>query len=194
MKVLLVNDRSSHVAMLREELGRGCDVLAVLDATPALARSAADYAVDVTVIGAVSPQPETLEHVAALWRAAPRPIVLFTDDPDPDRERIQQAIRAGVSGYVVAGLAPARLLPMLHVALARFEADAQLRAELESTRSKLAERKRIEKAKGILMQARGLAEEEAYGEMRKLAMDRKQKLVDIAERIIEAKRLLSVSP
>jgi response regulator NasT len=104
---------------------------------------------------------------------------------------MQRAIRAGVSSYVVAGLAPERLRPILDVALARFEADAALRAELDAARGELQARKRIEKAKGILMQARDLSEEQAYREMRKMAMDRGVKLAQIADRIIDAKSLLS---
>jgi response regulator NasT len=190
MRVLLVDDGGPHVAMLGEEVARlGCEVVGVVDAAVELAATVARLNPDLIIIGAESPQRDTLENIAVVTRQTPRPIVLFTDDPD--RERMQRAIRAGVSSYVVAGLAPARLRPVLDVALARFEADALLRAELEATRDELAARKRIEKAKGILMQARGLDEDAAYRELRKLAMDRGTKLIEIADRIIEAKALLS---
>jgi response regulator NasT len=190
LRVLLVDDDSPHIALLREELARaGCEVVGVLDSAVELAETVADLAPDLIIIGADSPQRDTLEHIAVMTQQTPRPIVLFTDDPD--RERMQRAIRAGVSSYVVSGLTPERLRPVLDVALARFEIDAALRAELDATRGELAARKRIEKAKGILMEARGLTEEAAYRELRKLAMDRGVKLVDIAERIIEAKSLLS---
>jgi response regulator NasT len=190
LRVLLVDDGSPHIEMLRTELGRlGYDVVGVLDAAVELAQSVPRLNPDVIIIGAESPQRDTLEQIAVMSQSAPRPIVMFTDDPD--RERMQRAIRAGVSSYVVAGLAPERLQPILDVALARFEADAALRAELEATRGQLSSRKRIEKAKGILMQSRGLDEEAAFREMRKMAMDRGVKLADIAERIIEAKSLLS---
>ena len=91
---------------------------------------------------------------------------------------------------MVAGLSAPRLAPVLNVAIARFEADAALRAELASTRQELASRKRIERAKGILMKSRGLDEDAAYREMRRLAMDRGIKLADLAERLIEAHSLL----
>lgn len=190
LRVLLVDDGSPHIAMLREELARlGCEVVGVLDAAVELVASVERLNPDLIIIGAESPQRDTLEHIAVMTHQTPRPIVLFTDDPD--RERMQRAIRAGVSSYVVAGLAPERLRPVLDVALARFEAEAALRAELDATRGELAARKRIEKAKGILMQTRGLTEEAAYRELRKLAMDRGVKLAEIAERIIEARSLLS---
>lgn len=190
LRVLLVDDGSPHIAMLREELARlACDVVGVLDAAVELSASVERLNPDLIIIGAESPQRDTLEHIAVMTQQTRRPIVLFTDDPD--RNRMQRAIRAGVSSYVVAGLAADRLRPVLDVALARFEADAELRAELDATRSELAARKRIEKAKGILMTARGLCEEDAYRELRKLAMDRGVKLIDVAEKIIEAKSLLS---
>jgi response regulator NasT len=190
LRVLLVDDGSPHIAMLREELARmDCEVVGVLDAAVELAATVAQLNPDLIIIGADSPQRDTLEHIAVMTAQTPRPIVLFTDDPD--RERMQRAIRAGVSSYVVAGLAPERLRPVLDVALARFEADAALRAELDATRDELAARKRIEKAKGILMESRALTEEAAFRELRKLAMDRGVKLVEIAQRIIDAKALLS---
>lgn len=190
LRVLLVDDGGPHLPLLRDELSRlGCEVLGVLDAAVELAASVARLDPDLVIIGAESPSRDTLEHIAVMSQSAPRPIVLFTEDPD--RTRMQRAIRAGVSSYVVAGLAPERLGPILDVALARFEADAELRAELEAARGELQARKRIEKAKGILMQARGLTEEEAYRELRKLAMDRGLKLAQIADRIIDARSLLS---
>lgn len=190
LRVLLVDDGSPHLPLLRDELSRlGCDVLAVLDAAVELAASVGQLDPDMVIIGADSPSRDTLEHIAVMSQAAPRPIVLFTDDPD--RSRMQRAIRAGVSSYVVAGLAAERLQPILDVALARFEANAALRAELDAARGELQARKRIEKAKGILMQARDCSEDDAYREMRKMAMDRGMKLAQIADRIIEAKSLLS---
>jgi len=190
LRVLLVDDGSPHLPLLRDELSRlGCEVLGVLDAAVELAASVERLGPDLVIIGADSPSRDTLEHIAVMSQSAPRPIVFFTDDPD--RERMQRAIRAGVSSYVVAGLAPERLRPILDVALARFEADAALRAELEAARGELQARKRIEKAKGILMETRGLSEEAAYRELRKMAMDRGLKLVQLADRIIEAKSILS---
>ena len=190
LRVLLVDDGSPHLPMLRDELARiDCEVVGVLDAAVELIARVEALEPDLIIISADSPSRDTLEHVAVMSASARRPIVLFTDDRD--RNRMQRAIRAGVSSYVVAGLAPERLQPVLEVALARFEADAELRAELEATRGQLASRKRIERAKGILMQARALDEEAAYREMRKLAMDRGVKLADIAQQIIDAKFLLS---
>jgi two-component system, response regulator / RNA-binding antiterminator len=190
LRVLLIDDGSPQLAMIHDELARqGHDVRGVVESPIELAAEVTRADPDVIIIAAESPSRDTLEHVAAMSAAAPRPTIVFTEDPD--RALMQRAFRAGVSSYVVAGLAPERLRPVLDVAIARFEQDAALRAELENTRRKLSERKRIERAKGILMQARGLDEEAAYREMRKMAMDRGAGLAEIAHKIIEAKSLLS---
>lgn len=189
LRVLLVDDGSPQLGLLLTELERlGCEVLATVDAAVEMAAAVERLDPEIIIIGADSPSRDTLEHIAVMSQSSPRPIVLFTDDAD--RDRMQRAIRAGVSSYVVAGLSAPRLAPVLNVAVARFEADAALRAELAATRGELAERKTIERAKGILMSSRKLSEEAAYREMRKLAMDRGLRLAQIAERIIEARSLL----
>jgi response regulator NasT len=190
LRVLLVDDGSPHLPLLYQELARlGCTVLGVVDSPVELSRHVAELQPDLIIIGADSPSRDTLEGIAVTSEVTPRPIVLFTDDPD--RGRMQRALLAGVSSYVVRGLAPERLGPILDVALARFEADARLRAELDAARGELVERKRIERAKGILMDARGLSEEAAYRELRRMAMDRGIRLIEAADKVIEAKSLLS---
>ncbi len=92
---------------------------------------------------------------------------------------------------MIAGLDPTRLMPVLQVAIARFEQDRVLRSQLDAAQTQLSERKLIERAKGILMDDVGLSEEQAYKHLRKLAMDRGQRLGQVAERIVEAKDLLN---
>ena len=103
---------------------------------------------------------------------------------------MQRALKAGVSAYVIAGLQAQRLLPVLQVAMARFEQDRALRDQLGDAQSQLTERKLVERAKGILMDDVGLSEDQAYRHLRKLAMDRGQRLGQVAERIVEARDLL----
>jgi response regulator NasT len=108
-------------------------------------------------------------------------VVVFSED-DSDGP-MQQALRAGVSAYVIAGLQPQRLAPVLKVAIARFDQERQLRAQLQDAELKLGERKLIDRAKGLLMDEIGLTEEQAYAHLRKLAMDRGQRLVDVAPQV-----------
>jgi len=107
-----------------------------------------------------------------------------------DARMIRKALRAGVSAYVVDGLSPQRLEPIMDVAIARFEQHQELRRELKVATRKLSDRVVIDRAKGILMKARGLDEDVAYKALRKLAMDRGKPLGEVAEEVVEMARLL----
>lgn len=131
------------------------------------------------------PSRDALESMRALNRDEPRPVVVFAARGDPDQ--IEAAIEAGVAAYVVEGLHPARVRAVVEVAIRRFRAIQALRAELERTRSTLAERALIERAKGVLMQRRRLSESEAYRLMRRWAMDKRQRIVHIAQAILSEK-------
>ena len=123
--------------------------------------------------------------------SCPRPIVLFTRDARSDS--IRDAVHAGVSAYEVYvgdGFAPEHVAPILDAALARFEELQSVRAELAQTKSKLSERKLIDRAKGILMKEKKLPEEEAYRLLRKLAMDRSAPMGTVAEQVITYAKLL----
>ena len=143
---------------------------------------------DVILIDTESPGRDVMEQVVLVSRDQPRPIVMFTDEHDPNVMR--QAIKSGVSAYIVEGIQAQRLQPILDVAMARFESDQALRAELQARDQQLAERKRIELAKGMLMKMKACNEEEAYTLMRRQAMSRQQKLIQVAEQIIAMSELL----
>src|SRR6185436_10464569 len=100
-------------------------------------------------------------------------------------------VQAGVTSYIVDGMSPERLSPIVEVAIARFEAYQALQNELNAAKLKLSERKLVERAKGILMKSRNLPEDQAYRALRKLAMDKNQKLGDVARQVIEVSELLS---
>ncbi|QET02891.1 MULTISPECIES: ANTAR domain-containing response regulator [Cupriavidus] len=138
---------------------------------------------DLVIIASESAARDTIEHVCVSTQHAPRPIVLFTDNDDS--ARIKAALTAGITAYIVDGLRAERVKTVLDVAYARFELDQQLRAELDATKLKLAERKIVERAKGLLMQARGIGEDEAYKRLRSMAMERGIKLVEAAQRVID---------
>jgi len=138
---------------------------------------------DLVIIASESAARDTIEHVCVSTQHAPRPIVLFTDNDDA--QRIKAALSAGITAYIVDGLRADRVKTVLDVAYARFELDQQLRAELDATKVKLAERKTVERAKGLLMEARGISEEDAFKRLRSMAMERGIKLVDAAQRVID---------
>jgi response regulator NasT len=189
LRVMLVDDSQKEVSLLKEGLeAAGYDVVEVSTSAVALLDRVAALRPDVIIIDTDSPTRDTLEQLSFVSARQPRPIVLFTEDRD--NATIQAALKAGVSAYVVAGMQPDRLQPILDVAVARFEQDRALRDELKSVQDRLAERKLVERAKGILMKQKGVDEDEAFRLMRKLAMDRNRKLLDIAQQIIDVAELL----
>jgi len=189
LRIILVDDEPQRTALLSDALmAHGFTVVAVFPTGADLPRQIAALQADVIVADLDSPDRDTLESMRQVTFEQARPVVMFAQDGNP--ETIRAAIEAGVSAYVVDGLKPERVRPVLDVAIARFAQFQELRSELDKARSTLAERKLVERAKGILMKRRGFGEDEAYKLMRKMAMDQKARLVDIANKIIEAAELL----
>ena len=189
LRVMLVDDSQEEVSPLQEGLvSAGYDIVVVSALGLALAERVKEFEPDVIIIDTESPSRDVLEHISVVSAHDPRPIVLFTEDRE--NATIQAALKAGVSAYVVAGIQADRLQPILDVAVARFEREQALREELRDAQTKLIERKVIERAKGILMQQKGVSEEEAFRLLRKLAMDRNTKVLDIARQIVDVAKLL----
>ncbi|QUN28798.1 ANTAR domain-containing protein [Cupriavidus sp. KK10] len=188
LRILLVRDPHDadplNVEIIRGGLvSAGFTEIQIVDADLRLPDVITATQPDMLIIASESAARDTIEHVCVSTQHAPRPIVLFTDNDDS--QRIKAALTAGITAYIVDGLRAERVKTVLDVAYARFELDQQLRAELDATRLKLAERKVVERAKGLLMQARGLSEDEAYKRLRGMAMERGLKLVDAAQRVID---------
>ncbi|AJE15601.1 MULTISPECIES: ANTAR domain-containing response regulator [Stutzerimonas] len=189
LRILLIDDTPKKVGRLRCALiDAGFDVIDDHGSIIDLPERVEAIRPDVVLIDTDSPSRDVMEQVVMVSRDRPRPIVLFTEDDRPDVMR--QAIRAGVSAYIVEGIQAQRLKPILEVAMARFESDQAIRAQLQARDQQLADRKRIEQAKGLLMKMRHCNEEEAYTLMRRQAMSRQQKLIQVAEQIIAMHELL----
>lgn len=179
----------SKLGRLRAALSEaGFEIIEAPDLTIDLPACVETVRPDVVLIDTDSPDRDVMEQVVLVSRDQPRPIVLFTDEHDPGMMR--QAIQAGVSAYIVEGIHAARLQPILDVAMARFESDQALKAQLLARDQQLAERKRIEQAKGLLMKMKDCNEEQAYTLMRRQAMSRQQKLIQVAEQIIAMHEML----
>jgi len=190
LKVMLVDDAPERVQTLRLALAQaGYEVIEHAGSTVDLHRRVAAIKPDVIIIDTDSPDRDTLENLCVISRDEPRPVVMFTHDDDS--AKIREAVRAGVSAYVVDGLALERVKPIIDVAIARFEQFQALRQELAQNEEKLAERKVVERAKGILMKGRNLSEDEAYRALRQQAMDNNTRLGDVARQVIALAGLLS---
>lgn len=190
LKVLLVDDTSDRASALKAALSamEGIELACTLDSPLELIDHVADHKPDIVLIETESPSRDVLEQLAVVSSTAPRPVVMFTDDAKG--EAIRSALRAGVSAYIVDGISPERLDPIMRVAMERFEADQALRAELHDTKTRLADRKVVERAKGILMKHRGIDEEAAYSALRKLAMERGIRIGEAARQVVDVAGLL----
>lgn len=169
-------------------LEAGYNLVATLPADVFLTERLAQLQADMVIVDAESDARDALEHVVMATRDERRPIVMFTNDSDT--RPMKEAVAAGVTAYIVAGLSPERIQPILTIALARFKHEQALLAELDNARLELSDRKLIDRAKGLLMQRQGFNEQAAYARMRKAAMNKGVKLAEIAKQMLEMAELL----
>lgn len=169
MRVLVIDPDPARAALVAEGLA-GDDEPEVRQTSMFDAAEVAAFAPDIIVVACDSADRDTLESLREAGEANPRPVVMFADRSEPGLA--EQAIRAGVAAYVVGGLAPGRVRPILEVAMTRFALMQQLRGDLAKAKANLESRKTVERAKGLLMKERGLDEDAAYKLLRKLAMDK----------------------
>ena len=163
------------------------DVMVIAEDT-GLARRIANRNPDLVLIDAGNPSRDVLEELTLAIAPMDRPVAMFVDQSDGAMTKA--AIEAGMSAYVVDGLRADRIKPILDAAIARFHMLQKMRIEVAETRRALEERKTIDRAKGILMRARKMTEEDAYALLRKTAMDQGRKLSDVAQALVMTADLL----
>ncbi len=184
LSVMLVDDDWLRVAPLKQLLiEAGYQVIAHLNSTANLDDAVCELRPDIVIIDTDSPSRDTLENLCVMNQNVPKPIVMFTHDGDI--KKMREAIKAGVSAYVVGSLPSESLTPVINAAVIRFEEVKLLRDELGQTKVKLAERKVLEKAKGLLMKEHGFDEDHAYAMLRSIAMRQNKRIADLAKDVIE---------
>lgn len=189
MRVAIVDESALRASIIEEGLAEldGCEIF-VLSERKALLAQLEQIGPDIVLIDLGNPSRDMLEEYFAVSRALARPIAMFVDQSDDDA--IAASIDAGVSAYVVDGLAANRIRSLLDLAIRRFNAFARLRADLAEAKGKLAERDTIDRAKRILMDSRSITEPEAYAELRRKAMNSNRRIADIAEAVVTAHDLI----
>lgn len=189
MRIAIIDESASRAAVIREGLAmlEDCEIFVVTERRGLVARIG-DIAPDIVLMDLGNPSRDVLEEYFADSRVLDRPIAMFVDESD--EESIAASVDAGVSSYVVDGLAPHRIRPILDLAVRRFNAFARLEADLAEAKGKLAEREVVDKAKRILMDNRGFSEPQAYSELRKTAMNQGKRIADIAEAVVTAHQLM----
>jgi response regulator NasT len=188
LRILLVDrrpERSRGLCRALEE--EGYQVTMATGASD-LHAQVAELDPDMVIIDTDSPDRDMLEDTRRISRERPKPIVMFVDESDA--EAIEQAVQAGVAAYVMQGETAGRVRPVLDLAVAWFREFQSLKSELARYKTSLADRKVIERAKGILMERKGCSEDEAYVALRRLAMNRNQRLIEVARNVIELASVL----
>jgi response regulator NasT len=189
LKIVIVDESAVRAAILEEGLREAgfTQVVRIAEMTNLLARV---YAIDpdVILIDLENPSRDVLEQMFQVSRVVKRPVAMFVDQSDT--ASIQASVDAGVSAYIVDGLKKERIKPILDTCISRFNAFARLQNEVDVARNALEERKVIDRAKGVLMKAKNLTEEEAYARMRRTAMNENKKIAEIAQSIVTAAEML----
>jgi|SRR6266567_2452084 len=185
LKIVIVDENPVRAAILEEGLREAghYNVVRIAERTNLLARITA-LDPDVVLIDLENPSRDVLEQMFQMSRVVKRPIAMFVDQSDT--ASIQAAVDAGVSAYVVDGLKKERIKHILDMSISRFRAFSRLQGELDRTKTTLEERKLIDRAKGILMRAKNMQEQDAYALLRKTAMNEKRRIADIAQSIVTA--------
>jgi response regulator NasT len=188
LKIVIVDENPIRAAILEEGLREAghVQVVRIEDTTRLLARV---YAIDpdVILIDLENPSRDVLEQMFQMSRAVKRPVAMFVDQSD--KASIEAAVDAGVSAYIVGSLHKDRVKNILDLCISRFNAFARLQDELDRTKSALEDRKVIDRAKGILMNAKNLSEDAAYALLRKTAMNENKKIAEVAQSVITAAEL-----
>jgi response regulator NasT len=189
LKIVIVDENPTRAVVLEDALREAGHAHVVrLDETSQLIARICAVDPDIVIIDLETPRRAVLEQMFEVSRAVKRPVAMFVEESD--KAAIEAAVDAGVSAYIVGGLRKERIANIVDLCISRFNSFARLREELERTRGALEERKVIDRAKGILMTAKNLTEDAAYGLLRKTAMNENKKIAEVAQSVVTAAGLL----
>ncbi|WP_460275621.1 ANTAR domain-containing response regulator [Celeribacter sp. ULVN23_4] len=190
LSVIVVETDRTRAQLIVDSLSAAGEFdISVINDPNGLARQIQARNPDVVLIDIENPSRDTMEELALASGPLDRPVAMFVDRAD--QALSAAAIEAGVSAYVVDGLQSQRVKPIMDAAIARFRMFQRMRTELAETKRALEERKVIDRAKGMLMRAKGIGEDEAYAMLRKAAMDQGKRVADVAQALVTAAGLLS---
>ncbi len=193
MRIAIIDTSTTRAAIISEGLrDAGLDDIVVIDSAGRLVADLEAAAPEVVLINLENPSRDVLEEFFAVSRALARPIAMFVDQSDA--ESTAAAVDAGVSAYIVDGLARQRIKPVIDLAVRRFQAFARLQAELREAKSALADRAAIDRAKAILMKRRGIDEPAAYALLRAHAMRSNRRIAEVADALITSDALMGDLP
>jgi len=191
VRILVVDEDNDRTAALADILrNAGHTVMGTLTINDNLRQAVDSLNPDLVIVNIESPYRDYLESLVTISQERPRPVAMFVSRDDENLSA--KALDTGVMVYAVDGVSPKLVQSVLQVAIAQFERFAKLDAELKKSKAALAERKAVERAKGLLMAHQGLSEEEAYKALRQMAMNQGRKLSDVAETVLGLAYLLKI--
>lgn len=189
LQIILVGEVGTVSDMVKSSLGKvGHDVVAQLSPEQDILTYVKKLSPDMLLVNVKVADAALLRKIEEVNRIQPLPVVIFVEVDK--KEMVELVVQCGVSAYVVDGLESSRIEPIVNIAMARFSQMTGLRKELADTQQILAGRKIVDRAKGVIMARRGCTEDEAYNSLRKLAMDRNQRIVEVADNVIATAELL----
>jgi len=189
IRILIAEDNDLVSLTLEEQLkGLGYDVVGIARTGAEAVSLAGRLKPDLILMDIRMPEMEGTEAAARIRDQMAVPVIMLTAYTDKDT--IRKAEAAGAISYLVKPVNENELPPAINIALARFKETEALRQQVDKLEEDLEARKLIERAKGILMQRLGLSERDAYERLRQRARDKRAKMKDIAQAIIEAEELL----
>ncbi len=188
MKVLLADEMEERAATLVDHLAAvGVGPVIRLTAGERLLDAVRRHRPDVVIVDMSRADRDSLEPIREVTAEEPKPIVMFTDMDDDGF--MEEAIRAGVSSYNVRGTALPDVKPIVQTAVAIFRRYQTLADELKSTESRLNDHVSIQRAKRLLMQERGISEPQAHRWLQRRAMNKGEKLADVARQLVDARKI-----
>lgn len=190
LNILLIEEQINHKSRLTKALiDFGYQVIQHSYYSESIIDQIELYNPNILILTTDLPSNAMLKELAEVNQLLPLPIVIFAENDSPNV--IKQAIKAGVSAYVVSEILPQRIKSIISVANERFKAEQRLKNELKNAKTQLESRKLIERAKGLLMEQKHLTEKESYDALRKMAMNQGNSIANVAKNIIDVCSLLA---
>jgi two-component system, response regulator PdtaR len=189
LRFLIADDEALHNLALTSQLeALGHEVVATASNGQEAIDLAREKKPDMAVLDIRMPVKTGPEAAHEIHRERPIPIIILS--AYSDRRTVDEATRSPVFHYLVKPVDPDDLAPAIAVARARFGEWTDARKERDVLELKLEERKVLDRAKGILMESRGLSEREAYRFLQKSSQDRNTPMIELARKILLAAPLL----
>ena len=189
LKIILIDHNTGRSAMLRRALqDAGHEVISRLETLDGFQDNLEITHADAVIVNTDIPDDAVFANLSTINKTKPKPIVMFAQESASGMA--DTAVKSGVNAYIVDGLEENRVQGIIDIAIARFREFQALRDELDRTKTQLSDRKDIEKAKGLLMDKKGVSEDEAYNSLRKMAMDKNIRIGKVAKNIIAVLEIL----